>query len=143
VMPPQAVSFLIRTTLDIYSIRDGKLYDFNLQRTVKDFTNFAEVAYAQVSAKEIPAGAPKPFHLALRVPWLIAIICIAPAAPVPAEQAVGAAAVEAEAGNAAKEVVILTEDNFDAETGSGDWLVELYRILHPLPEFRMRAILTC
>jgi hypothetical protein len=58
---------------------------------------------------------------------------IAPAAPVPAEQIVGTAAVEAETGNAAKEVVILTEDNFDAETAAGDWLVELYRILRPPP----------
>jgi protein disulfide-isomerase A6 len=100
-----AKRFGIRGFPTIKLIRDGKLYDFNLQRTVKDFTKFAEVAYAQVQAKEIPA---------------------APAAPVPAEQIVGTAAVEAETGNAAKEVVILTEDNFDAETAAGDWLVEFY-----------------
>lgn len=42
------------------SIRDGKLYDYNLRRTVEDFTAFAEGAYAKVEAKEIPAGAPSP-----------------------------------------------------------------------------------
>jgi hypothetical protein len=47
----------------VHSIRDGKLYDYNLRRTVEDFTAFAEGAYAKVEAKEIPAGALSPLFL--------------------------------------------------------------------------------
>jgi hypothetical protein len=46
--------------LVVCSIRDGKLYDYNLRRTVEDFTAFAEGAYAKVEAKELPAGALSP-----------------------------------------------------------------------------------
>jgi protein disulfide-isomerase-like protein len=96
--------FGIRGFPTIKLIRDGKLYDYNLRRTVEDFTAFAEGAYAKVEAKEIPAAAPA----------------------TPAPTAAAEASVE-ESGDAAKKAaVILTTDNFDELTQSGDWLVEFY-----------------
>jgi len=96
--------FGIRGFPTIKLIRDGKLYDYNLRRTVEDFTAFAEGAYAKVEAKEIPAAAP--------------------AAPVPT--AAAEASVEESGDSAKKAAVILTTDNFDELTQSGDWLVEFY-----------------
>ncbi|ELR22795.1 protein disulfideisomerase domain containing protein [Acanthamoeba castellanii str. Neff] len=96
--------FGIRGFPTIKLIRDGKLYDYNLRRTVEDFTAFAEGAYAKVEAKELPAAAPA----------------------TPAPTAAAEASVE-ESGDAAKKAaVILTTDNFDELTQSGDWLVEFY-----------------
>jgi hypothetical protein len=128
---PQIVITIFQIGADVlcvwsFSIREGKLYDYNLRRTVEDFTAFAEGAYTKVEAKDIPVGTRS---LDLLCPSLLLSLgslrarnrvrCDFPAEAEPEK-------APATDGDSAKKVVILTVDNFDEHTQSGDWLVELY-----------------
>jgi len=88
--------FGVRGYPTIKLIKDGKSYDYAGARTIEAFTTFAHGGYSSATSAPLPGVAK------------------------------AADTEDKEEKNSGKEVVVLTQGNFDEKIASGEWLVEFY-----------------
>lgn len=83
-------------------LKDGKVYDYNGQRTVDSFVTYLSGGYSTAPVNALPA---------------------AQAPPAPAQQQQAETKQEAKGGS---DVVVLTTSNFEELTSKGEWYLKFY-----------------